>query len=428
MNQRFLPLIPSRSLEPFEESVFSPISAFSRENSGIEFNEKKHLAPTVEINHSIQSMFCQVFYGEHRGTGFFVDDEEKYLLAPYHLIFPKSKHDFLDCAKDSLKLASEAKSQVSNESSDLSDAEKKQAGSSDSKLDFDLEKLEFTIIRNRDPKPLTGVIWKKAYRNIDEKSGDAESKNKKIKLLPQYEAVDLIPIVISSSESDLSGEIKISRKLIMVNPPLFIGEEVYFGGYPLSQEQYSFSKGMISSVLGDESHSTIIVIDGPVSPGHSSSPVFVKRDKIYFVGTIYSSVASISEQMHIIHKKLQSKAYPGSEVQENISEIIRMMFDNMSTGKGRAIVLSDLQNLFSEECTLLGFPKGSMDLQTSSRSRPGSVTDERRSHKKLYTVINESRCNGSLAANLLIKYVSDYADNSTKGSFQQTKMFRNTPS
>ena len=74
-----------------------------------------------------------------------------------------------------------------------------------------------------------------------------------------------------------------------------VGTTVYFTGFPYSQNNLSFHKGYVSSVIGD-----MFSIDGTVVSGHSGSPVFAlhKNSKTLFVmGMITSEGISSSKEL-----------------------------------------------------------------------------------------------------------------------------------
>lgn len=137
---------------------------------------------------------------------------------------------------------------------------------------------------------------------------------------------------------------------------LEIGETVYYGGYPITQENYSFSRGMISSIscLGNRE---FLVIEAPIVPGNSGAPVFIQRNgQVFFVGIISSEVAQISESIHEIQGNLANMRGGVSESSGGRSvnyvgalrELTDVLLGNLSTGKGKATIIRDLAQLFND--------------------------------------------------------------------------------
>lgn len=87
----------------------------------------------------------------------------------------------------------------------------------------------------------------------------------------------------------------------MPDIPLFTdeikpGEKVYFGGFPLTQEEPTFHGGIVSSVSQKNglSHFTI---DGTVVPGNSGGPVFVLQDNsLKLAGIISYQIADFDPE------------------------------------------------------------------------------------------------------------------------------------
>ncbi len=74
------------------------------------------------------------------------------------------------------------------------------------------------------------------------------------------------------------------------------GEKVYFGGFPLTQENPTFHAGIISSVSSKDEVSYFI-IDGTVVPGNSGGPIFVVHENILkLAGIVTYQIADFSPE------------------------------------------------------------------------------------------------------------------------------------
>lgn len=149
----------------------------------------------------------------------------------------------------------------------------------------------------------------------------------------------------------------------MPDIPLFTdeikpGEKVYFGGFPLTQEEPTFHGGVVSSVSlkNGLSHFTI---DGTVVPGNSGSPVFVvQNNMLTLAGIISYQVADFdpeSQKTIEILKELkmakdgsgmnysiQIRTSKGPETvkvneRDTICMALELIQRNLSTGIGKAL-------------------------------------------------------------------------------------------
>lgn len=148
-----------------------------------------------------------------------------------------------------------------------------------------------------------------------------------------------------------------------------LGEEVYFGGFPLTQMEATIHHGFISSVSSEEFLS--FTIDGSVVPGHSGAPVFVVADQVMkLVGVIFHQIADFPPQdretIEIMEWFANQPNPPGmtrtvtlnrptGPVKRNITdvEVTALAFDlirrNLSTGIGTAFHASYLRSLANGE-------------------------------------------------------------------------------
>ncbi len=188
---------------------------------------------------------------------------------------------------------------------------------------------------------------------------DADEEKKKT-MLRNFAYFDAVPLSIISFQDDspfMGGNklIYTGKKIepLPKNEEVQIGEKVYFGGYPLTQQAYTFSTGVIAAVTTLESR-TCFVIEAPIAPGNSGSPVFIQRKgELYWIGVINSEVAHVSEKMLEIREKL-AKTQEGLKVGdigflESFRELTTTLLDNLSTGKGKAFQVESVEDLYTRE-------------------------------------------------------------------------------
>lgn len=179
------------------------------------------------------------------------------------------------------------------------------------------------------------------------------------RVLKNFAYLDAVPVKITRFKN---GTVFPSKDKVMRTgkkiPPIseieeepMIGEKVYFGGYPLTQQVYTFSTGMLSAVTSSEAR-TCFVIEAPVAPGNSGSPVFIQRNgQIYWIGIINSEVAHVSEKMLEIQEKIKNhpeifQAGAFSLVETN-REITETLLANLCTGKGKAFKIPNIPDLLN---------------------------------------------------------------------------------
>lgn len=140
------------------------------------------------------------------------------------------------------------------------------------------------------------------------------------------------------------------------------GEKVYFGGFPLVQEDPTFHTGVISSVSDKDGRSSF-TIDGTVVPGNSGGPVFILHNNtLKLAGIISSQVADLSpkdQETLLLMKELKrireiqkdqsgmtytltlTTAQGPKEFKLNETDALCLALDlfqrNVSTGIGKAI-------------------------------------------------------------------------------------------
>ena len=182
-------------------------------------------------------------------------------------------------------------------------------------------------------------------------------RSQKHKVLKNFAYFDTVPLEITTFSDNTPFQ---GRHVILTGNPIEplpedlsveVGEEVYFGGYPLTQETYTFSVGMIAAIE-DTGIRRDFVIEGNVLPGNSGSPVFIQREgKIYWLGVISSEVARVTERMLEIKESLvlQSEVMSVGGVQliETMREITSTLLGNLSTGKGRVFEIGDIDKLLN---------------------------------------------------------------------------------
>lgn len=185
------------------------------------------------------------------------------------------------------------------------------------------------------------------------------------KILNNYSYFDTVPIMIDSFSdgcqySPLYRFIKTGHKINCIPnyENIMIGEKVYFGGYPLTQDSYNFATGNISSITYSEARITYI-IDAPIMAGNSGSNVFVQNNgKIYSIGVINSCIANVSEKILENKKTLEvmgtgaiqiRSKLDGSNIDviEMLKELTTTLLENLSTGKGKAFNIPEISDLWN---------------------------------------------------------------------------------
>lgn len=104
-----------------------------------------------------------------------------------------------------------------------------------------------------------------------------------------------------------------------------VGTAVYFTGFPYAQNNLSFHKGYVSSVIGD-----MFSIDGTVVAGHSGSPVFAlhkESKKLFLIGMITSEGISSLKEL----QKLDA------DEDESVKKVHETYRKYISTGIGWAV-------------------------------------------------------------------------------------------
>ena len=284
--------------------------------------------------------------------------------------------------------------------------------------------------------------------------GEIHIPNDDISLLMNYAAYDAFLIKIALRHGLFYEEefiqIDVGDKIEFFNEekPLLIGEALYFGGYPLNQSEYTFSVGIVSSVNSNHSIQNLI-IEGAVAPGNSGSPVFIQRNgKVYCIGIITGVISHLLREVCSYREKLmgfksissldpivQSTSDDIEDVSSNVEELssyinsatyllIRAHLANLSTGKGRVILLKSVEDLTNQ--TLLnriGLLKKEIDLLA-----PNEVPSPVKPKISLWQYVNQNNggdkdskdglntgknCRGKLTLSQLIDYIKQNSDLTT---------------
>ncbi len=153
------------------------------------------------------------------------------------------------------------------------------------------------------------------------------------------------------------------------------GEEVYFGGFPLTQNTPTFHGGFVSSAFEQEKTS-FFTIDGTIVSGNSGGPVFIcHENELKLIGAISQQVADFnSESKRLIkileqlkkqndenhsskdyiaileyHKNCSQFKNPPEEIHFNEVDAICMALDlikrNLSTGIGTVLHVKHLMDV-----------------------------------------------------------------------------------
>jgi phage gp36-like protein len=98
------------------------------------------------------------------------------------------------------------------------------------------------------------------------------------------------------------------QPLELFNQDLQVGEEVYFAGFPLTQEEPTFHCGVVSSTPQKKyGLPHFFTVDATVVPGNSGGPVFIVVDKVrlQLVGIISSQIADLDPKIIKTRKLLR---------------------------------------------------------------------------------------------------------------------------
>lgn len=188
---------------------------------------------------------------------------------------------------------------------------------------------------------------------------ETKGEGGKQKILKNLAYFDVLPIQITRFGNDVPFEdgtrIIYTGEAIQSFPEgenLMVGEKVYFGGYPLTQQEYTFSTGIISSITSSTNR-TCYVLEAQVSPGNSGSPVFIQSNgEIFWIGVINSEVAHVSEEMLETREKLarMSETIKTGNLGfiESFRAITTTLLANLTTGKGKAFSIPSIDCLLDE--------------------------------------------------------------------------------
>lgn len=385
-----------------------------------------------EVNKMIEKYFCRVEnHNGRRSTGYFVDDEKKSLLTTYHLLDEQDHHKIHSLIYISVMLLSAKMLDAVSEIKGASGSETRYSSL------FERVSKFLNEIRVKDRIDLKLVQNKKLYI-YSEQEDHMESKvffpelkhdpdhQKKMNIVRNYKKFDILPVVIKDSIS--VSELKFGKSFQVLpfseeSPQ--IGEKVYFGGYPLGADQYSFSTGMISSILKMGNYETIVVIEGPIVPGNSGSPVFIQRHRqLYVIGMIYTLVANVSQEIREIYDNILKKENSNESLSDSDSDneesfknvenhIIKALFENMSTGRGRAILLTDFNEIFNEDSKSEGLPLADFPAMTKRGSMSMSSVNS------FYQLLEINK--NQLTTKNFIEYIVSYGGKLTWQSIPEHK-------
>ena len=142
------------------------------------------------------------------------------------------------------------------------------------------------------------------------------------------------------------------------------GDDIFFGGFPLTQENLTVHRGYISSKRETFSRfaptvkQRLIDIDATVVGGNSGGPLIIeKKDKLSAIGIISQQVALLTEAFQQLEDYLRvqmtnpsSGAVFISGVNPNAAlfELIKVLKSNISTGIGTAISIEYIKKEFDK--------------------------------------------------------------------------------
>lgn len=139
------------------------------------------------------------------------------------------------------------------------------------------------------------------------------------------------------------------------------GDEVYFGGFPITQNNLTSHKGHVSSLREAPTRfgtdlQKVIDIDGTVVGGNSGGPLIFKKDGQYIVvGIISQQVAYLSEAFQHLEQFLKVQMtnpsaggvfIGGVNPNAALFETIKTLKTNLSTGIGTAIFVDYMKTEF----------------------------------------------------------------------------------
>ncbi len=140
------------------------------------------------------------------------------------------------------------------------------------------------------------------------------------------------------------------------------GEEIFFGGFPLTQNNLTSHTGLISCIREAPTNfgiknQKVIDIDATVVGGNSGGPLIIKNNGGYkVIGIISQQVAFITEAFSQLEQFLSVQMtnpnaggvfIGGVNPNAALFETINIIKSNLSTGIGTAIVIDYLQNEFN---------------------------------------------------------------------------------
>ena len=139
------------------------------------------------------------------------------------------------------------------------------------------------------------------------------------------------------------------------------GEKIYFGGFPLTQNNLTSHTGLISCIREAPTNfgiqtQKVIDIDATVVGGNSGGPLITKNEENYkVVGIISQQVAFITEAFSQLEQFLSIQMtnpnaggvfIGGVNPNAALFETIKVIKSNLSTGIGTAIIIDYLKSEF----------------------------------------------------------------------------------
>lgn len=139
------------------------------------------------------------------------------------------------------------------------------------------------------------------------------------------------------------------------------GEKIYFGGFPLTQNNLTSHTGLVSSIREAQTNlglqaQKVIDIDATVVGGNSGGPLIIKSNEDYIVvGIISQQVAFITEAFSQLEEFLSIQMtnpnaggvfIGGVNPNAALFETIKVIKSNLSTGIGTAIAIDYLKKEF----------------------------------------------------------------------------------
>lgn len=375
----------------------------------------------IEVNAIIEPRFSKIHTEKGvKTTAFFIDDKRQFLLTCYHLM---EAEKVINVQKLILGMVFFVTAKVLQEPQQQGGEH--ESGSSTNILPL-IQAGKAMISSISEPNPTGNAIRDSHDRsrllNAEYQDGSFIANiyipsDQDIGTLKNYRYFDLL-ILKEQSNNPFEEKLTISQEIHFLKngDPLLIGERIYLGGYPLTQDQYTFTTGIIASHSVEESMIESVVIEAPVAPGNSGSAVFIQRfGQLYLIGIVSSAVAHIPEELQEMRGELKPSS-PGKNEQAlslKLDKISEVLFRNLITGKAKVVVLRE-NSIYHLLDPMLQLPD--VESPKAIFLIPGLSATKKSLSERLFQYIN--RNNRQLTIDQMLKFIFFHPDILTKFSLQ----------